>query len=88
MATTAKPIDITDITKIKLQDILDEIDILQLDSDPNSTVVLPTSYSSETTTSTLYNNPPVINLSYNRKVCRYAKRHKITVEQAFKRLYK
>lgn len=25
---------------------------------------------------------------YNRKVWRYAKKHKLTVEQAFKRLYK
>ena len=83
--TTVKPID---TVEIELRGILDKINTLQLDSDPNSTAVLPTSYSSETTTSTSYDNPPVINLGYNRKVCRYAKKHKITVEQAFKRLYK
>lgn len=83
--TTVKPIN---MTEIELRGILDEINAIQLDSDPNSTTILPTSYSSETATSTSCNNPPVINLSYNRKVCRYAKKHKITVEQAFKRLYK
>lgn len=27
-------------------------------------------------------------LGYNRKVCRYAKKHHITSEEAFKKLYK
>jgi hypothetical protein len=82
--TTVKPIN---TTEIELRGILDKIGS-QLDSDPNSTVVLPASYSSETATSTSYNNPPVTNLGYNRKVYRYAKKHRITTEQAFKRLYK
>jgi len=83
--TTIKPVD---NVEVELRGILDKINTLQLESDPNSTAVLPTSYSSETATSTSYNNPPITNLGYNRKVCRYAKKHKITVEQAFKRLYK
>ena len=36
------------------------------------------------------NYPPITTVGYyyNRKVCRYAQKHKISCEEAFKKLYK
>ena len=83
--TTIKPIN---TTEIELRDILDKIAEAQLDSNPESTAMptLPTEYDS--TTSHHNNNPPMaIKFGYNRRVSRYAKKHGITQEEAFKRLY-
>jgi len=78
--TTVKPIN---PTEIELQGILDKINTVE--TDPTDTSMpLPTSYDS---TASPGNNTP-IDLRHNRKVCRYAKKHKITAEEAFKRLYK
>ena len=80
--TTVKPIN---PIEIELQGILDRVAQEQLNSDLSSTMPeLPTSYDS--TASSSSNTP--IDLRHNRKVCRYAKKHKITCEEAFKRLYK
>ena len=84
--TTVKPIN---TTEIELRGILDKIAEAQLNDDPESTAMpnLPTEYDS--TTSHHSNNPPMaIKFGYNRKVCRYAKKHNLTEEEAFKRLYK
>jgi hypothetical protein len=84
--TTIKPIN---ITEIELRGILDKIAEAQLDDDPESTTMpaLPTEYDS--TTSCHSNNPPIaIKFGYNRRVSRFAKKHGITEEEAFKRLYK
>ena len=84
--TTANLIN---ITEIKLRGILNKIAEAQLDDDPESTAMptLPTEYDS--TTSHHYNNQPMgIKFGYNRKVSRYAKKHHITEEEAFKILYK
>ena len=83
--TTTKPIN---KTEIELRGILDKIAEFQMDSDPESTVIqLPKEYDS--TASTYGNNslPVGIKLGYNRKVCRYAKKHGISEEKAFKILY-
>ena len=78
--TSNKPIN---LTEIELQGILDKINIVE--TDPTDTSMpLPTSYDS---TASHSNNIP-IDLRHNRKVCRYARKHKITTEEAFKRLYK
>lgn len=80
--TSNKPVN---PIEIELQGILDRVAQEQLNSDPSSTMIkLPTSYDS---TASSNNNIP-IDLRHNRKVCRYAKKHKITCEEAFKRLYK
>jgi len=84
--TAVQPIN---ITEIELTGILDKVVQEQHNSDPSSTAIeLPTSYDSTATSNNNY--PGNINYSYyyNRKVSRYAKKHKITCEQAFKRLYK
>ena len=84
--TTVKPIN---MTEIELRGILDKIAEVQLNDDYESTAmpVLPTEYDS--TTSCHSNNPPtVIKFGYNRRVSRFAKKHGITEEEAFKRLYK
>lgn len=39
-------------------------------------------------TSTTNNVGEPIKLYYNRKVCRFAKKHKLSYDEAFKRLYK
>jgi len=82
--TTARPIN---TTELELRGILDKIAEAQMDSDPESTAIpLPKDYDS--TASDYGNNQPVaIKFGYNRKVCRYAKKHGITEEEAFKRLY-
>jgi len=80
--TAVQPIN---ITEIELTGILDKVAQEQLNSDPSSTMIeLPTSYDSTAS----HSNNILINLRHNRKVCRYAKKHKITTEEAFKRLYK
>ena len=80
--TTVKPIN---PIEIELQGILDRVAQEQLNSDPSSTMTeLPTSYDSTAS----HSNNILIDLRHNRKVCRYAKTHKITCEEAFKRLYK
>ena len=84
--TAPKPIN---ITEIELTGILDRVAQEQLNSDPKSTMPeLPTSYDNTATSNNNY--PENINYTYyyNRKVSRYAKKHKITCEEAFKRLYK
>ena len=78
--TSNKPVDPVDI---KLRGILNQIDPVEVDPTDTS-VQLPTSYDS---TASQSNNIPV-DLRHNRKVCRYAKKHKISTEEAFKRLYK
>ena len=78
--TSNKPVDPIDI---KLRGILNQIDPIEVNPTDTS-VQLPTSYDG---TASQGNNIPV-DLRHNRKVCRYAKKHKITAEEAFKRLYK
>ena len=83
--TTVKPIN---CTEIELKGILSKIKQKFGDSDTTSTAVLenlPTEY--DNTTSSSSNSGP-INRLYNRKVWRYARAYKISVEAAFKRLYK
>ena len=83
--TTVKPIN---TTELELRGILDKITETQLNDDPESTAMptLPTEYDS---TISRHNNPPIATrFGYNRKVSRYAKKHGITQEEAFKRLYK
>ena len=80
--TTVKSVNTTDI---ELRGILDKIAEPQIDSNDTSTP-LPKEYSN--TTSDLSNNSVMIKFGHNRKVCRYAKKHGITQEEAFKRLYK
>ena len=84
--TTVKPIDKTDI---ELRGILNKIAETQLNDDPESTAIptLPTEYDS-TTSCHCNNQPTAIKFGYNRKVSRYAKKHGITADEAFKRLYK
>ena len=81
-STEVRPIN---LTKIRTELALNEVD--KLDDDPNDT-----SYhrrSDPNDTSTTNNDFPALNFQcYNRKVCRYAKKHNITEEEAFKRLYK
>ena len=84
--TTARPIN---STELELKSILSEIKQKLDTSDATSTTALenlPTEYDS--TTSTSNNQPDCFIKGYNRKVCRYAKKHSITEEEAFKRLYK
>jgi len=84
--TTTRPIN---KTELELRGILDKITEVQLNDDPESTAMLtlPTEYDS--TTSCYSNNPPMaIKFGYNRRVSRFAKKHGITEEEAFKRLYK
>ena len=84
--TTFKPVN---MAEIELQGMLDKIAVAHLDDDPESTAMPahPTEYDSAT--SYPCNNQPVaIKFGYNREVCRYAKKHGITEEEAFKRLYK
>ncbi len=83
--TTTRPIN---TTELELKGILNKIAETQLNDDPESTAVqLPKEYDS--TASTYGNNslPIDVKLGYNRKVSRYAKKHNITEEEAFKRLY-
>ena len=83
--TTVKPIN---CTEIELKGILSKTKQKFGDSDTTSTATLenlPTEY--DNTTSSSSNSGP-INRLYNRKVWRYARAHKISVEAAFKRLYK
>ena len=81
--TTVQPIN---TTEIELVGILDKVAQEKLKSNPDSTATeLPTSYDN---TSTTNNVGPEITNWYNRKVCRYAKKHNITEEEAFKKLYK
>lgn len=74
-------------TEIELMGILKEVDPIQVEAGDTSTP-LPTSYDNTMQTPSNNGSPDIINLSYNRKVCRYARKHRITVEEAFKRLYK
>ena len=84
--TTAKPIN---MTEIKLRGLLNKIAEVQLDDDPESTAMSTFLKDYDSTVSDYGNNPPVtVKFGYNRKVCRYAKKHNITEEEAFKRLYK
>ena len=81
--TTAQPIN---VTEIELVGILDKVAQEKLKSNPDSTAIeLPTSYDS---TSTTNNIGEPIKLYYNRKVARFAKKHKLSYDEAFKRLYK
>ena len=84
--TTVKPIN---TTEIELRGILDKIAETQLNDDPESTAMptLPTEYDS-TTSHHSNNSSMAIKFGYNRKVSRFAKKHGITEEEAFKRLYK
>ena len=82
-STMTQPIN---LTELKLIGILDKVAQEQLNSDPDSTAMeLPTSYDS---TSTTNNIGEPIKLYYNRKVARFAKKHKLSYDEAFKRLYK
>lgn len=74
-------------TEIELLGILREVDPIQTETS-NTSTSLPTSYDNTMQTPSNNGSPNIINLSYNRKVYRYAKKHRITVEEAFKRLYK
>ena len=81
--TTVQPIN---TTEIELVGILDKAAQEKLKSNPDSTATeLPTSYDS---TSTTNNVGEPIKLYYNRKVVRFAKKHKLSYDKAFKRLYK
>ena len=88
--TTVKPIN---TTEIELCGILDKIAEVQLNDDPNSTAVeLPTSYSNTSQrpsgNDVQFDSCIPEDIVYNREVRRYAKKHNITYEKAFKRLYK
>ena len=84
--TTTRPIN---KTEIELRSILNKIAETQLNDDPESTAMptLPTEYDS-TTSHHSSNSSMAIKFGYNRKVSRFAKKHGITEEEAFKRLYK
>lgn len=85
--TINTPIDRTDI---ELKHLEAKITEAILEADPDSTATPVPRDSNDTSSDFRYNNPPIMTIggSYNRKVCRYAKKHKISCKEAFKRLYK
>ena len=87
--TAVQPIN---TTEIELVGILDKVAQEKLKSNPDSTAIeLPTSYDSTATSNNNWpKSYPAVNIlpGYNREVRRYAKKHNLTDEEAFKRLYK
>ena len=73
--TTVRPLTSADITRIQTELAIKKAKkAFHMNDDPNDT--------------SSSNNFGPINRLYNRKVWRYAKAHKISAEEAFKRLYK
>ena len=79
-----------DLAEIELRNIAAKITQSTLNSNPDSTATQVLKDPNDTSCDIGNNYPPITNYGsyYNRKVIRYAQKHKISCEEAFKRLYK